>query len=89
MSSIWRLLLRSRRHIWLRFRHGVSSFLDYGYPAGDANRFVGLVFTHFGKEVPYSKNWLFLSETLWYDRWQQILELQKDLQYLEIVTWNE
>jgi hypothetical protein len=51
--------------------------------------FSRLVFTHFGKEVPYSKNWLFLSETLWYDRWQQILELQKDLQYLEIVTWNE
>jgi hypothetical protein len=48
-----------------------------------------LVYTHFGKEVPYSKNWLFLSETLWYDRWQQILQLQDDLQYLEIVTWNE
>ncbi|KAJ9104146.1 hypothetical protein QFC19_004130 [Naganishia cerealis] len=46
-------------------------------------------FTHFGKEVSYSKNWVFLSETLWYDRWQQILELQKDLQYIELVTWNE
>ncbi|KAI0457320.1 glycoside hydrolase family 71 protein [Xylaria acuta] len=44
-------------------------------------------FTHFGPEVPYSKNWVFPSDTLWYDRWQQILKLQPT--YLEIVTWND
>ncbi|TRX90489.1 hypothetical protein FHL15_008658 [Xylaria flabelliformis] len=44
-------------------------------------------FTHFGPEVPYSKNWVFPSDTLWFDRWQQILKLQP--KYLEIVTWND
>ncbi|KAI1174800.1 glycoside hydrolase family 71 protein [Nemania sp. FL0916] len=44
-------------------------------------------FTHFGSEVPYSKNWVFPSDTLWYDRWNQILALKP--QYLEIVTWND
>ncbi|OHF01937.1 mutanase [Colletotrichum orchidophilum] len=43
--------------------------------------------THFGPEVPYSKNWVFPSDTLWYDRWQQILSLQP--RFLEIVTWND
>ncbi|KAJ9099281.1 hypothetical protein QFC21_004162 [Naganishia friedmannii] len=46
-------------------------------------------FTHFGKEVSYAKNWIFLSETLWHDRWEQVLALQKDLQYIELVTWND
>ncbi|KAI0974725.1 glycoside hydrolase family 71 protein [Xylaria arbuscula] len=44
-------------------------------------------FTHFGPEVPYSKNWVFPSDTLWFDRWQEILELQPE--YIEIVTWND
>ena len=50
------------------------------------------VFTHFGKEVSYSKNWLFKSETLWYERWEQILDLaarSPNLRYLEIITWND
>ncbi|KAF5523291.1 Mutanase [Colletotrichum aenigma] len=44
-------------------------------------------FTHFGPEVPYSKNWVFPSDTLWYDRWQEILTLKP--RFLEIVTWND
>jgi hypothetical protein len=52
---------------------------------------IRLVFTHFGKEVPYSKNWLFRSETLWKDRWDQILKLgsERNLDFVEIVTWND
>ncbi|OCF72760.1 hypothetical protein I204_05989 [Kwoniella mangroviensis CBS 8886] len=46
-------------------------------------------FTHFGKEVSYSKNWLFKSENLWKYRWDQILELGDKLNYLEMVTWND
>ncbi|WWC70915.1 uncharacterized protein I206_104867 [Kwoniella pini CBS 10737] len=46
-------------------------------------------FTHFGKEVPWSKNWLFKSENLWKYRWDQILELSENLNYVEIVTWND
>ncbi|KAI0154552.1 glycoside hydrolase family 71 protein [Xylariaceae sp. FL1272] len=44
-------------------------------------------FTHFGSEVPYSKNWVFPSDTLWFDRWTEILALQPE--FLEIVTWND
>ncbi|OCF37162.1 hypothetical protein I316_01069 [Kwoniella heveanensis BCC8398] len=46
-------------------------------------------FTHFGKEVPWSKNWLFKSETLWKDRWDQMLELGDQVDFIEIVTWND
>ena len=47
-------------------------------------------FTHFGPEVSYSKNWLFYSESLWHDRWEQILELgQQGVNFVEIVTWND
>lgn len=48
------------------------------------------VFTHFGPEVPYSKNWLFYSEELWKIRWDQILQLgQRGVNLVEIVTWND
>ncbi len=36
---------------------------------------------------PYSKNWLFPSDTLWYDRWEHILKLKP--RFIEIVTWND
>ncbi|KAB8245731.1 glycoside hydrolase [Aspergillus flavus] len=47
----------------------------------------GWFFTHFGGEVSYSKNWVFPSDLLWYDRWQQILSLEP--RFVEIVTWND
>lgn len=39
--------------------------------------------THFGKEVSYSKNWVFKSETLWKDRWDEILQLGSRLKFIE------
>jgi glucan endo-1,3-alpha-glucosidase len=42
-----------------------------------------IVSTHFGKEVPYSKNWVFYSETLWKDRWDQILKMGSGLNFIE------
>jgi glucan endo-1,3-alpha-glucosidase len=50
---------------------------------------IHVVFTHFGKGVPWSKNLVFPGETLWHDRWEQILRHQADLQYVQIVSWNE
>uniref|UniRef100_A0A0W0FW30 Putative glycoside hydrolase family 71 protein n=1 Tax=Moniliophthora roreri TaxID=221103 RepID=A0A0W0FW30_MONRR len=44
-------------------------------------------FTHFGAEVPYSKNWVFPGDLLWYRRWLEILALQPT--FIEIVTWND
>ncbi|KAL2801549.1 glycosyl hydrolase family 71-domain-containing protein [Aspergillus granulosus] len=47
----------------------------------------GWFFTHFGGEVPYSKNWAFPSDLLWYNRWREILELGP--RFVEIITWND
>ncbi|KAL2216631.1 putative alpha-1,3-glucanase/mutanase [Thermoascus aurantiacus ATCC 26904] len=44
-------------------------------------------FTHFGAEVSYSKNWVFPSDLLWFNRWQEILQLGP--RFVEIVTWND
>ena len=41
------------------------------------------VSTHFGKEVPYSKNWVFYSELLWKTRWDQILQMGPELRFIE------
>ncbi|KKY24184.1 putative glycosyl hydrolase family 71 protein [Phaeomoniella chlamydospora] len=35
----------------------------------------------------YSKNWLWRGDTLWSDRWEQIIELQPAM--VEILTWND
>ncbi|PWY91192.1 alpha-1,3-glucanase/mutanase [Aspergillus heteromorphus CBS 117.55] len=47
----------------------------------------GWFFTHFGGEVSYSKNWVFPSDMLWYNRWFEILNLAP--RFVEIVTWND
>lgn len=41
------------------------------------------VSTHFGKEVSYSKNWVFYSEMLWKIRWDQILTMGDKLNFIE------
>ncbi|KAJ5988722.1 Alpha-1-3-glucanase/mutanase [Penicillium waksmanii] len=43
--------------------------------------------THYGSEVSYSKNWVFPSDLLWYERWQEILQLGP--RFVEIITWND
>lgn len=35
----------------------------------------------------YNKNWYSSSDSLWFDRWQQAIELQPD--FIEIITWND
>ncbi|KAL2818044.1 glycosyl hydrolase family 71-domain-containing protein [Aspergillus granulosus] len=35
----------------------------------------------------FNKNWVWRGDDLWYDRWQQVLELNPD--YVEIITWND
>ncbi|OJJ35577.1 hypothetical protein ASPWEDRAFT_109940 [Aspergillus wentii DTO 134E9] len=43
--------------------------------------------THYGSEVSYSKNFVFPSDLLWYNRWRQILDLAP--RFVEIITWND
>ncbi|OJJ50397.1 hypothetical protein ASPZODRAFT_129014 [Penicilliopsis zonata CBS 506.65] len=35
----------------------------------------------------YDKNWVWNGDNLWYDRWQQALDLSPD--FLEIISWND
>lgn len=35
----------------------------------------------------YSKNWLWRGDDMWYQRWQQIIDVQP--QFVEILTWND
>ncbi|KAL2022037.1 hypothetical protein VTK56DRAFT_6277 [Thermocarpiscus australiensis] len=35
----------------------------------------------------WNKNWHCSSESLWYDRWQQVIETQPD--FVQIITWND
>ncbi|KAL1381782.1 glycosyl hydrolase family 71-domain-containing protein [Phyllosticta capitalensis] len=59
---------------------------DYINTIGDASKYVAPVspwfFTHFD-----SKNWLYPSDTLWFDRWNEILALGS--RFVEIITWND
>lgn len=43
--------------------------------------------THYGAEVSYSKNFVFPSDLLWFERWNEILTLAP--QYVEMITWND
>ncbi|KAI0600987.1 glycoside hydrolase family 71 protein [Biscogniauxia sp. FL1348] len=43
---------------------------------------------YFYTDLPaYSKNWYSSSDSLWYDRWKQVLEISPE--YIEIITWND
>ncbi|KAG7422236.1 Mutanase [Fusarium oxysporum f. sp. rapae] len=44
-------------------------------------------FTHYGPEVDWSKNWVFPSGSLIFDRWNEVL--QKGFPMVEILTWND
>jgi hypothetical protein len=35
----------------------------------------------------WKKNWIWRGDSLWHDRWQQIIEAQPD--FVEIITWND
>ncbi|POS75222.1 mutanase [Diaporthe helianthi] len=43
--------------------------------------------THYGAEVSYGKNFVFPSDLLWYERWNQVL--QRSPPFVEIITWND
>lgn len=43
--------------------------------------------THYGTEVSYPKNWVFPGDLLWFNRWNEILELAP--RFVEIITWND
>ncbi|KAH6655480.1 glycoside hydrolase [Truncatella angustata] len=42
---------------------------------------------YFYTHLPPNKNWYSTSDTLWYDRWSQVLEILPD--YVQLITWND
>ncbi|KAI1775906.1 glycoside hydrolase family 71 protein [Hypoxylon cercidicola] len=43
---------------------------------------------YFYTDLPqYNKNWYSSSDSLWYDRWKQALDILPE--YIEIITWND
>jgi len=43
--------------------------------------------THFGREVSWSKNWVFPSDLLWFNRWQNLIASKPA--FIEILSWND
>lgn len=37
----------------------------------------------------FRKNWMWRGDDLWFDRWQQVLSIDPQPEYLEIITWND
>lgn len=58
---------------------------------GSKNRYMAPVapwfFAHYGGWVPYTKNWIFQGNDLWFERWQNILTTGP--RFIEIVAWND
>jgi hypothetical protein len=37
----------------------------------------------------YNKNWLWRGDDLWFHRWQQVISLDHQPDYIEIISWND
>ncbi|KAK3294952.1 glycoside hydrolase family 71 protein [Chaetomium fimeti] len=49
---------------------------------------VSLFYLIAGPDLPqWNKNWYCSGESLWHDRWQQVLEVMPD--FVQIITWND
>lgn len=65
----------------------VDGDTEYQSTLGDKTYMMG-VSPYFYTDLPqYSKNWYSTSDTLWYDRWSQVLDVLPD--YVELITWND
>jgi hypothetical protein len=67
-----------------------GDFLDdvFGGDGGDFSHYMMPVSPWFFTNLPgYDKNWLWRGDSLWYDRWEQVMYLQPE--FVEILTWND
>lgn len=62
--------------------------LDYVSTLGSEKSYMMGVSPFFYTNLPqWEKNWLWASDSLWYDRWNQVLQVMPD--FVEIITWND
>ncbi|KAJ4403082.1 hypothetical protein N0V82_010712 [Gnomoniopsis sp. IMI 355080] len=75
----------------VKYREWLSTRSDSSLAKRSTSKYIAPVSpwfsTHYGAEVSYSKNFVFPSDLLWFERWNQILTLAP--QYVEIITWND
>ncbi|KAI2627645.1 glycoside hydrolase family 71 protein [Hypoxylon sp. NC1633] len=62
---------------------------DIGYKSSlQGKPYMMGVSPYFYTDLPqYNKNWYSSSDSLWYDRWTQVLDILPE--YIEIITWND
>ncbi|KAF4230388.1 hypothetical protein CNMCM6457_005964 [Aspergillus fumigatiaffinis] len=76
-------------HAWPAGAHDMNTTLDEEYIAAlDGRPYIMPVSPWFYTNLPvFDKNWAWRGDDLWFDRWQQVLELAPE--YVEIITWND
>ncbi|KAK6854457.1 hypothetical protein PG995_009550 [Apiospora arundinis] len=74
---------------WPEGAHDKSSQVDKDYVSALGGKpYMMPVSPWFFTNLPkYNKNRLWRGDDLWYDRWQQVLDVNPE--YVEIVTWND
>ncbi|OTA99377.1 glycoside hydrolase family 71 protein [Hypoxylon sp. CI-4A] len=67
----------------------ITTDADTGYQSAlQGKSYMMGVSPYFYTDLPqYSKNWYSSSDSLWYDRWSQVLEILPE--YVELITWND
>ncbi|KAG9256840.1 glycoside hydrolase [Emericellopsis atlantica] len=67
----------------------MSSIEDEAYQAtlGAKSYMMGVSPWFYTNLPQWSKNWFMTGDSLWYDRWQQAIDLLPD--YVQIITWND
>ena len=68
-----------------------GQFLDIAFGQGDGSDFSKYMMPvspwFFTNLVGYKKNWLWRGDSLWHDRWNQVLSIRPE--WVEIITWND
>ncbi|KAI9039615.1 glycoside hydrolase family 71 protein [Aspergillus affinis] len=63
-----------------------ASYLDYL----DGKPYMMPASPWFYTNLPgYDKNWLWRSDHLWYDRWQEIMSIKPLPEFVQIISWND
>ncbi|EAW15280.1 glycoside hydrolase family 71 protein [Aspergillus clavatus NRRL 1] len=74
---------------WPAGAHAMNTSVDEAYVDALAGRpYIMPVSPWFYTNLPkFKKNWAWRGDELWYNRWQQVLDI--DPEYVEIITWND
>jgi len=74
---------------WPAGPNDMSSDIDKQYKSALGGKpYMMPVSPWFYTDLPgYNKHWTWRGDDLWFDRWQQVLDIQPDL--VEIITWND